>query len=48
MAACSQQSIVGMEVFKTKGIKVRKIGFFADGYGGHFVLKLFSGEVAFF
>ena len=43
MAACSQQSIVGMEVFKMKGIKVRKIGFFADGYGGHFCFEAFFG-----
>jgi len=48
MAACSQQSIVGMEVFKTKGIKVRKIGFFADGYGGHFLFEaLFGGKCIF-
>lgn len=43
MAACSQQSIVGMEVFKKKGIEVRKIGFFADGYGGHFCFEAFFG-----
>lgn len=49
MAACSQQSIVGMEVFKRKGISVRKIGFFADGYGGHFCFEaFFEGKWHFF
>ena len=41
MAACSQQSIIGMEVFKRKGFKVRKVGFFYDGYGGHFCFEAF-------
>ncbi|HMG67694.1 MAG TPA: hypothetical protein VK588_08410 [Chitinophagaceae bacterium] len=43
MAACSQQSIVGMEVYKKKGISVRKVGFFAKGYGGHFCFEAFFG-----
>lgn len=43
MAACSQQSIIGMEVFKNKGIPVRKVGFFADSYGGHFCFEAFFG-----
>ncbi len=40
-AACSQQSIIGMEVFKRKGFKVRKVGFFMDGLGGHFCYEAF-------
>jgi hypothetical protein len=41
-AACSQQAIIGMEVFKRKGFSVRKVGFFADrGYGGHFCFEAF-------
>jgi len=48
-AACSQQSIIGMEVFKKKGFKVRKVGFFADGYGGHFCFEAFyNGKWHFF
>jgi len=38
-AACSQQSIVGMEVFRSKGFSVRSVTFFADGYGGHFCFE---------
>lgn len=38
-AACSQQSIIGMEVFKKKGFDVRKVGFFLKGYGGHFCFE---------
>jgi hypothetical protein len=41
MAACSQQSIIGMEVFKRKGLSVRKIGFFSAEYGGHFCFEVF-------
>lgn len=49
MAACSQQSIVGMEVFKRKGIDVRKIGFYAKEYGGHFCFEaFFNGKWHFF
>jgi hypothetical protein len=40
-AACSQQSIVGMEVFRKKGFPVRKVGFFADGLGGHFCFEAY-------
>jgi hypothetical protein len=42
-AACSQQSIVGMEVFKRKGFTVRKIGFQTDKYGGHFCFEVWYG-----
>jgi len=49
MAACSQQSIVGMEVFKRKGIDVRKVGFYAKEYGGHFCFEaFFNGKWHFF
>lgn len=49
MAACSQQSIVGMEVYKKKGFSVRKVGFFAKGYGGHFCFEaFFEGKWHFF
>ena|SRR5215469_14744415 len=41
MAACSQQSIVGMEVFRKKGFNVRKVTFFAKEYGGHFCFEVF-------
>ena len=42
-AACSQQSIIGMEVFKKKGFDVRKVGFFSKGYGGHFCFEVKYG-----
>ena len=49
MAACSQQSIIGMEVFKRKGIDVRKVGFYAREYGGHFCFEaFFNGKWHFF
>jgi len=49
MAACSQQSIIGMEVFKRKGFNVRKVGFFARGIGGHFCYEaFFNGKWHFF
>lgn len=41
MAACSQQSIIGMEVFKSKGLSVRKVGFSTIDYGGHFCYEVF-------
>jgi hypothetical protein len=41
MAACSQQSIIGMEIFKRKGFSVRKVGFFSAKYGGHFCFEVF-------
>jgi len=40
-AACSQQSITGMEVFKRKGFAVRKVGFYNKNYGGHFCFEVF-------
>jgi hypothetical protein len=43
-AACSQQSIVGMEVFKKKGFRVRKVGFLDKKYGGHFCFEVFYGN----
>src|SRR6266487_5650695 len=42
-AACSQQSIIGMEVFKRKGFSVRKINFHNKKYGGHFCFEVFYG-----
>ncbi len=42
-AACSQQSIIGMEVFKDKGFPVRKINFSNKKYGGHFCFEVFYG-----
>ncbi|HEY0432880.1 MAG TPA: hypothetical protein VGC95_03365, partial [Chitinophagaceae bacterium] len=41
MAACSQQSIIGMQAFRQKGITVRKVGFYAPGFGGHFCFEAF-------
>ncbi len=38
-AACSQQSIIGMELFRKKGYSVRKVGFFDKKYGGHFCFE---------
>jgi hypothetical protein len=40
-AACSQQSIVGMEVFKRKGFNVRKVEFYNKNYGGHFCFEVY-------
>lgn len=42
-AACSQQSIIGMEVFKKKGFDVRKVGFYLKGHGGHFCFEVKYG-----
>ncbi len=48
-AACSQQSIVGMEVFKKKGYKVRKVIFNGEKYGGHFCFEAaYEGSWHFF
>jgi hypothetical protein len=48
-AACSQQSLIGMEVFRKKGFSVRKIGFFNKNYGGHFCFETFyNGKWHFF
>ena len=42
-AACSQQSIVMMEVLKDKGFKTRKITFLSKSHGGHFAFEVFYG-----
>jgi len=48
-AACSQQSIIGMEVFRRKGFSVRKISFYNKNYGGHFCFEAFyAGKWHFF
>lgn len=44
MAACSQQSIVGMEIFKRKGFAVRGVGFNIDGLGGHFCYEAYFND----
>jgi hypothetical protein len=41
-AACSQQSIIMMEVMKLKGFTTRKVGFKGKKYG-HFCLEVFYG-----
>jgi hypothetical protein len=40
-AACSQQSIVAIEILKKKGFSYRKVGFFTKEYGGHFAFEIF-------
>jgi len=40
-AACSQQSIVMMEVMKKKGFITRKIGFFGNNKFGHFAFEVY-------
>jgi hypothetical protein len=40
-AACSQQSIVMMEVLKDKGFTTRKIAFQGKKFGGHFAFEVF-------
>jgi hypothetical protein len=40
-AACSQQSIVMMEILKSKGFKTRKISFYGKKAGGHFCFEVF-------
>lgn len=40
-AACSQQSIVMMELLKAKGFSTRKISFFGQKAGGHFCFEVF-------
>ena len=44
MAACSQQSIIGMEAYRRKGISVRKVGFYSAAFGGHFCFEAFFGD----
>jgi len=39
-AACSQQSIVMMEVLKAKGFSTRKVAFLGKTYGGHFAFEV--------
>lgn len=47
-AACSQQSIVMMEVMKRKGFSTRKVGFKSERYG-HFCLEVYyAGSWHFF
>jgi hypothetical protein len=43
-AACSQQSIVMMEVLKAKGFKTRKISFNGKKSGGHFCFEIFYNQ----
>jgi hypothetical protein len=40
-AACSQQSIVMMEVLKDKGLSTRKVSFLGKKFGGHFAFEVF-------
>ena len=40
-AACSQQSLVMMEVLKHRGFKTRKVGFLGKKFGGHFAFEVF-------
>ena len=44
-AACSQQSIVGMQLLQKKGFKVRKVGFYDPAVqSGHFCFEVFYGD----
>lgn len=40
-ASCSQQSVVMMEVLRSKNITTRKVGFYGKKYGGHFCFEVF-------
>jgi len=40
-AACSQQSIVFMELLQLKGFLTRKVGFLGKNYGGHFCFEVY-------
>jgi hypothetical protein len=40
-AACSQQSIVMMEVLRSKGFETRKVGFQGKKFGGHFCFEVY-------
>jgi len=40
-AACSQQSIVMMDVLKDKGFTTRKVTFMGKKYGGHFAFEVY-------
>lgn len=44
-AACSQQSIIGMMLFKRKGISTRKVGFYDPGsQEGHFCFEAYYND----
>ena len=44
-AACSQQSIVMLELLKRKGFLTRKVGFYSDSIkAGHFALEVFYNK----
>lgn len=44
-AACSQQSIIGMELLKRKGFAVRKVGFYDSiARAGHFCFEAYFGS----
>ncbi len=44
-AACSQQSIVMMEVLKYRGFATRKVGFYSErNKAGHFALEVYYGN----
>jgi len=43
-AACSQQAIIMMEIFKSKGFKTRKVGFLGNNKDGHFACEIFYGN----
>ncbi len=48
-AACSQQSIIMMEVLKDKGLTTRKVGFSGKKWGGHFCFEvLYKGNWHFY
>lgn len=43
-AACSQQAIIMMEIFKSKGFKTRKVCFLGNNKDGHFACEIFYGN----
>ena len=44
LAACSQQSIVGMKVLMDKGFNIRRVGFDDPVIGGHFCYEVNYGN----
>ena len=44
LAACSQQSIVGMKILMDKGYDIRKVGFYDSTIGGHFCYEVKYGN----
>lgn len=44
LAACSQQSIVGMKILSDKGFRVRPVGFYDSIIGGHFCYEVYYGK----